>query len=152
MAGWHLASSQADDALQISKPSAWQLPNWKSQSFSQDIQILRDLGFFGEKKEQEDKQEQPIELDQEWFAIGIILDGKESKILIKSKETKEALFLKKGDKLPDGREITLIEKDLFKVTSEKGEEEVRIFPIEGKAGSIESSIPNETPLEEKNEN
>lgn len=152
MAGWYLASSQADEALQIRKPSAWKLPNWKSQSFSEDIQVLRNKEFFGTKQQQKEEiPEDHIALDQEWRVTGILMDAKASKILIKSNQTKEALLLKTGDKLPDGREITSIQKDSFKVTSQKGEEEIHLFPITGKVG-IESVSSNEIPLEDKNEN
>lgn len=156
MTGWFLASNQADEASEIRRAENWKLPDWKKQSLTEDIQILKDKEFFGTKKQQEEIQQEepePVIVNQDWRGIGIILDGRESKILIKNNTTKEIQALKIGETLPDNRIVETIQKDFFTVKSEKGVEEIRLFPFEGpenkyEAGSQTNVPENKDPLEE----
>jgi hypothetical protein len=160
-AGWFLASNQASQSLDVKRPASWKMPDWKPQSISADIQILKDKEFFGAKKQIEETPEEPepiVVVNQDWRGIGIILDGRESKILIKNNLTKEVQALKVGEKLPDGRVVDKIEKDSFTISSDKGSEEIRLFPFEAKDTNVPEDVPmnrnllNANPLEDKNEN
>ncbi|MDP3532027.1 MAG: hypothetical protein Q8S31_01905 [Alphaproteobacteria bacterium] len=150
--GWFLAGQQADDAIEIRKPIKWTMPDWKPHPLTQDIQTLKDKEFFGSKKIEEaqpepEPEQAEVKVAQDWNAIGIIIDGDQSKILIKNAQTKQVESLKIGDKLPDGRILEKIQRDTFILSTGENKEEIRLFPFE----PAEANAPDEPVIEDKND-
>lgn len=150
--GWFLATQQADNAIEVRKQTKWVMPDWKPHPLTQDVQTLKDKDFFGSKKIEETEttpeiEQEPIKISQNWHAIGIIVDGNQSKILIKNEQTKEVESLKIGDKLPDGRLLEKIQRDTFFVSLDQKQEEIRVFPFE----PAEANAPDEPIIEDKND-
>lgn len=148
--GWYLASEQANDAIEVTKPSPWTMPDWKPHPLTQDVQILRDKQFFGSKKIEQvepEPEQEPVKVSQDWRVIGIISDSDQSKILIKKAQTNEVQSLKVGDKLPDERILEKILRDSFIVASDQAKEEIRLYPFE----PTEVNNTDEPVIEDKND-
>lgn len=151
--GWFFLSQSDDLSDEASRRVVWKLPEDSQDILFEDIEFLKNKGFFGAGNgDLPNDVDQDLGLDQSWRALGVIVEGDNIRLLIKS-DNGDVKSLHQGEKLPDERIITKIEKDMFVVEKEGESQEIRLFPMtkEEMRTDIDETVDAEDILDTKEE-
>jgi hypothetical protein len=131
--GWFFVDGNPE--LHKDKAQNWALPKKIVFNPEEALATISEKNLFGkdpivQEAPEGETQKEPVVEKKGWKAIGAIKSGEIPSVIIEDMDAEKVLYLKKGELLPDGQEITHISKDKFSYLTEKKEKKEIYFYIQ----------------------